>query len=280
MFLIHKYLLIFSIMGIAFFATPLIAQNNTSSNAQINDFKIQNNMSAQDIEKALTFNILPSYEDRINAIQWMIKGEKEGEKIANNKKYQLFNMSHGAALKHETRPIGPNLKWLAGNSTTMNLTIKKKDGSPIRYGDTVALHIKPYGWLRYKKQPRGVNLSDDDNNPHYIWVIKGSADKKLLVTGMPFALFNTTENNDLIYCVRTWGINLGWQDTSDCGSTLAKISDWLDDLGQSFYKNAKSRVCEAAITAASGYLVAQTGGTTAAGIAAAAPIAIKKCKEL
>jgi hypothetical protein len=247
----------------------------------------------KDIDRALDFIISKNMSKKLNAIQWTMKAGTKGRPILSGNHYQLVNMANNRGLKRQKRTIAANLGFLKENSKKFNMLIKRKKGNgQVRYGDIIALNLKPYGWLRYKKQGRGggINLGDDDNKPHYIWQIRGGRTGTKLLSGMPFALYNLKPiKTEIIFCLRTSGIDLGWRGKSKCGGTLAKASGKVfgangalsgDGLSGKLAIDWKNNLCKAAVGAAATYATAQTGSSGAAAVAAAAPKAIKKCNAL
>ena len=249
--------------------------------------------AGKNIDHAIEFIISKNMSKKLNAIQWTMKAGTIGRPILSGNHYQLVNKAIDRGLKRQKRAKAANLGFLEKNSNKFNMLVKRKKGDgQVRYGDIIALNLKPYGWLRYKNQGNwgGINLSDDDNKPHYIWQIRGSKTGTKLLSGMPFALYNLNPvKTEIIYCQRTSGIDLGWRGKSKCGGTLAKVSGKAfgangalsgDGLSGKLAKDWKNKLCKAGVGAAATYATAQTGGTGAAAIAAGAPMAIKKCNAL
>ena len=109
---------------------------------------------------------------------------------------------------------GINLVW--DSSTDLgNFTIESSGtaaGSPIKYGDRVAISIQgintPY--LRYNKRDIGINLNWSDS-PIYEWIVAGGPKGEVIKTKTQVALFNTVEKDFLIYAERGGkAINLRW----------------------------------------------------------------------
>lgn len=250
-------------------------------------------INKQKIASALEFVIPKNMQKKLNAIQWTMKAGKTGRPILSGNHYQLVNMAINRGLKRQKRARAANLGFLKSSSKHFNMLIKRKKGNGvIRYGDVVALNLKPYGWLRYKKQGKwgGINLSDDNHKPHYIWMVRGGKAGTKLLSGMPFALYNLKPvKTEIIYCKRSAGIDLGWRGKSKCGGSLARISGKVfgsngalsgDGMSGKLAKKWKSRLCKAAVGAAATYATAQSGGTVAVGVAAGAKVAIKRCNAV
>lgn len=245
------------------------------------------------LQKALEFTIPKSMGNKLNAIQWTFGASKNGRPVLSGNHYQLVNLAVEKGLKRQERTLAANLGFQNISTTKFNMLVKRKNGNgQLRYGDIVALNLKPYGWLRYKKQGNwgGINLGDDDHKPHYIWQITGGKTGTKVYSGMPFALHNTAPmGREIIFCLRSSGIDLGWRGKSKCGGTLAKASGAVfgangalsgDGLTGKLAKDWKGKLCTAAVGSAAAYVTGQTGGVGATGVKAAAPLAINKCKSL
>ena len=241
------------------------------------------------VPEALSFIIDEGMQSQLRTMQWTLKAGSDGRPILSGNQYRLANQVSMSGIAREKRLSAANLGWLPQNSTAFNMRIKRQAGDgQVRYGDIVALELHTYGWLRYKEQSRGINLSDDDNNPHYIWQIKGATKGTKLVAGMPFALYNTRAGSEMTYCVRTYGIDLGWEGKSTCGGRLAQASLYVFGRNGLFHSDGhtgkagqllKAHLCEAGVSAAVAGITALSGGAGGAA-ALAAPIAIQECKEV
>ncbi|MEE9328154.1 MAG: hypothetical protein V3U71_12785 [Cocleimonas sp.] len=237
----------------------------------------------------LKFTISKSMKNKLRTLQWEMKAGSVGRPILSGNRYQLTNLLNGRGLKRQKRTIAANLGFGSSSKKSFNMLIKRQAGNgQVRYGDRVALNISPYGWLKYKNQSRGINISDDDHRPHYIWTVTGGTRGQKLVSGMPFALYNNTERAEVVYCKRTWGINLGWHGVSKCGGLAAKVSSKVfgenglfarDGLSGKGFVKLKDFLCDKGVKAAAAYATAQSGGL-AAPVALAAPRATKECKKL
>jgi len=211
-------------------------------------------------------------------MQWTFEGGAHGKPIYGGK-YQLFNLSakSGIARKKRRWSKAADLGWAGGK----NITVKKSGRGPLRYGDTVALHLKNYGWLRYQnrgKRASGINLGAPRGNK-FDWVIGGGSNRGIVNVGQPFTLKNKTNNRLVRHCSRSFGIDLDWSGTS-CGSIWGRISNGI--WGRNGSPNIKGRFCKGAI--ASGRVAAAVktyGKSEAAGkVASALSKAKKACAYL
>lgn len=283
-----KKVIIFMSIWLAYFVSCAQAQSiNTDLRKKVvtQEFIVATMSPLVNVPK---FEIAKDIQSKLVAMQWEIKASKTGRPILSGNRYQLVNLFNSRGMKRQKRSKAANLGWLDTSSSTYNMKIQRQAGNgQVRYGDRIALHMTPYGWLKYKKQGYGINLSDDDNNPHYIWLVTGGKKGQKLVSGMPFALFNTTEGREMVYCKRTWGINLGWQGLS-CSDRWTSASNYAfgenglfarDGLtGEGFVK-LKDFLCDKGVKAGAAYITAQSAGAGAVALAAT-PKATEECKKI
>lgn len=260
--------------------------NVMTSGGQIPDSEIKR------LQALMAFKIPSDMQKKSPVIQWTMKAGSIGRPVLSGNHYQLVNMANYRGIKRQERTFAANLGFLEPSSEEFNMLIKRENGDgQVRYGDIIALNLKPYGWLKYKKQKYGINISDDNNTPHFIWQIRGGENGTKLISGMPFALYNLspTIKSEMIFCERTHGIDLGWFPSSDCSTFMSRVSGKLfgpngilsrDGYVGTVVDKMKDYICETAVAAASTYLVLQSGGTATATVAVATPLAIKECKKV
>jgi len=251
----------------------------------------------QVMARKLAFQIPKDMQKKLLTIQWTIKNKRraKGQKILSSQFYQVVNLvnDRGIKKKKRWRKGDPDLGFIEKSRKTNIRVTRKKGNGEVRYGDIVALRVSGYGWLKYQKRKHGLSLKGHKvkkpNIYNFIWQVRGGKQGTRLLTGMPFALYMLHEKSEMIFCQRTSGIDLGWYKKTKCGSLMSKVSGKVfgangllagDGYSGKAFKAAKNYVCEAAVGAASTYVVAQTGGTGAAAVAVAAPLAIKKCNKL
>jgi hypothetical protein len=288
-------LLVVCAVAFAFDPASALASDKTKKSQAISPISAYSTKPANNAkaEKALEFTISKSMGKTMNAIQWTFGASKIGRPVLSGNQYQLVNMAIEKGLKHQKRTTAGNLGFQDISSRNYNVLVQRQKGNgQLRYGDIVALNLRPYGWLRYKKRGYGggINIGDDNHNPHYIWKVTGGKNGAKVYSGMPFALYNTKpQKTEVIFCQRTYGIDLGWRGVSDCDSTVAKYSGKVfgvngalsgDGLTGKLAKDWKDKLCKAGVAAVSGAVVGGSGGVTSAAAAAATPVAIKKCNAL
>lgn len=251
-----------------------------------------NNKKSKLVQKELAFKIPKDMQKKTPTIQWTFKADRKGLPILSGSKYLLVNLVNDRALKKEGRIRGVADLGFKSSSKKANMIIKRQKGNgQIRYGDTVALKLNKYGWLKYKKQPRGINLSDDNNNPHYIWKIRGGQKGTKLVAGMPFALYNMHSKlkYEMIHCPRNYGVDIGWYPVSKCNTFTSKLSGKIfgdngllstsDGYSGKVLNKMKDYICETAVTAAGAGITSATSGSAAPVVVIALPLAIEECKR-
>ena len=142
-----------------------------------------------------------------------MKTGKTGIFILSDNNPSLILMALEKGIKQKVKILAISLGWYKKNNSPYNMKIQREIGrGGIKYGDIVALHMgSAYSWLKYKSQNHRINLNSDDDNPHYIWIVKGGKKGQNLASGIPFALFNMKESKEVIYCPRSHEVNLGWQ---------------------------------------------------------------------
>lgn len=281
-----------SALAVAILATSAIAGTMSASDAGTRDrtklrsantivmtFKKTRSSAAE-----MSFTLDRTMRAKLNTLQWTMAAGSVGRPVLSGNQYRLVNAVTESGLKRQKRSVAANLGWLSSDSKAFNVRIKRQAGDgQVRYGDVVALELQSYGWLRYKKQGHGINLGDDDNTPHFIWVVTGGAKGTKFVSGMPFALYNTQAKAEMTHCTRTWGIDLGWNGKSECDSRIGAVSGAVfganglfarDGLSGKGFVELKDYICEAGVGATSAAL---TGGLAPTKITDAA---IAKCKKL
>jgi hypothetical protein len=127
----------------------------------------------------------------------------------------LRNTYDGNYLKYGSRSYGINLVWSSTPSYTVSF--RTATGAAPRYGDLVALSVSGGGYVRYGSRSYGINLVWS-STPVYEWRLLGGTTGAAVYTKAPLRLFNTVEasrrGDNMVYCRRTWGINLTW--ARDC----------------------------------------------------------------
>lgn len=156
-------------------------------------------------------------------LDWTIVGS--GLDVRSGQRYTLVNKTLKQSIRYGERGRfgGINLVW--DRSTNLgNFTIESKGpaGSPIKYGDRVAISIRgvstPY--LRYEKRTFGINLNWSDR-PIFEWIVLGGPEGKIVNTKTRVALLNTVEKDFLIYAMRGGkAINLRWYIDRDQGGYM------------------------------------------------------------
>jgi hypothetical protein len=128
------------------------------------------------------------------------------EDAAHN--YDLVNMKVAERLAYGERRWGINLVWDdPGGEGNMRFQRPSGTKEPLKNDEAVAIHVRGGGFLKYESRTFGINLGWSQT-PVFEWQIRGaSGDVKI---PQPVQLFNTRENDYMIYGERPLGINLRW----------------------------------------------------------------------
>jgi hypothetical protein len=128
----------------------------------------------------------------------------------------LNNGPSGMTLAYGTRSFGVNLDW---SYIVGNLQVERSPSAsvgPIVAGELVALKFAGGGYLVHESRTFGVNLGWS-SSPSYQWrLMRKPFSSGNDLEGQPLlksdfvALYNTVQNNYLVYADRNVGINLGW----------------------------------------------------------------------
>jgi hypothetical protein len=139
---------------------------------------------------------------------WIVEGSGTG--IVEGQMYSLKNLDQGGYLAYQDR-AGANFGWKSSANNAMK--IKRKTGSgPIKCGEVFALFIEKE-WMIYDKQNFGINLSSRSQlakDEWYQWKFTGCTDGAVIQLNQNVTLTNTVENDSLVGCKRTIGVNMCW----------------------------------------------------------------------
>lgn len=142
--------------------------------------------------------------------------------LTSGGKVSLFDTHNKRYVKYGKRSTGINLEW-SSSDPKANIELHKDGGGPIRYGDKVAIRVEGGGFLKYGDRRWGIKLlwvSSNTSSKPYEWEVRGGTAGQPVPMNTPVRLFNTVENDNLVYCRRPWGINLAW--AKDCSDVPVK----------------------------------------------------------
>lgn len=151
-------------------------------------------------------------------INWQVKANAPNiTKIIPNDSthtYDLFNLKILEAIRYGERTWGVNLVWTDPASSD-NLRFRRESGSqdPLKFEEPIAINVRNGKWLKYYVRDRGVNIGWSDT-PIYEWKIQGGNAGAEIPVNEAVALYNSVENDTLMYEPRLWGINLKWYEDS------------------------------------------------------------------
>lgn len=148
-------------------------------------------------------------------------GQTDGT-LESGEKTSLFDTFNKSFVRYGKRAMGINLTW-SSKEPAGNIELHKATPGVINYGDKVAIRVNEGGFLKYGKRSTGINLnwvSSNTTEKPYEWEVRGGTAGTPVPTNTRVRLFNTVENDNLVYCRRPTGINLGW--AKDC-TTVPKV---------------------------------------------------------
>ena len=125
--------------------------------------------------------------------------------------YRLLNRTQQRKLRYGKRRLGINLKW-GLREGARNITFLRLEGDgPLRYGDSIAMHVNGGSYLRQGSQLWGIELTWS-GSPVFHWVLRGpgGSDGALVKTDDPVAIYSQSMDASLVYGSRAIGINLVW----------------------------------------------------------------------
>ncbi|HVH43764.1 MAG TPA: hypothetical protein VM925_15525 [Labilithrix sp.] len=144
-------------------------------------------------------------------------GQTDGT-LTSGAKTSLFDAKNKGYVQYGKRSLGINLTW-SSSEPKGNIELHKAGGGVINYGDKVAIRVNNGGFLKYGSRTVGINLnwvSSNTSQKPYEWEVRGGTPGTPVGKNSPVRLFNTVENDNLVYCRRPTGINLGW--AKDCAN--------------------------------------------------------------
>jgi hypothetical protein len=145
-----------------------------------------------------------------------------GGTLKSGDKVSLFDSYNKSFVKYGERTSGINLTW-DSKDPLRNIELHKPGGGVIRYGDKVAIRVDGGGFLKYGDRRWGIKLnwvSSNASEKPYEWEVRGGETGQPVPKNKPVRLFNTVENDNVVYCRRPWGINLAW--AKDCADVPIK----------------------------------------------------------
>lgn len=162
-----------------------------------------------------------------NLLDWKVLSNNTSVKqvIPNNDShtYDLYNPTVAEALKYMVRTWGINLGWTDPDASD-NIRFQRQSGSkePIKFEEPIAINIRGGKWLVYHVRDKGINLGWSDT-PKFEWIFKGGNAGNEVNTDTIVGLYNTVENDTVMYEPRTWGINLKWFKDSGKHNELGRL---------------------------------------------------------
>jgi hypothetical protein len=137
--------------------------------------------------------------------EWKFYGESPW--VDSWKWYSTYNTYVGKYLKYGHRDYGLDLFFHEVGQYIFKY--ERQGGGDVYYGDYVAIRVGNWGYLYYAPQPYGYGFDlKFSNYPRYEWVIGGGYGK--VATGTKVSLHNLYRHDYMVWCKRSYGINLSW----------------------------------------------------------------------
>jgi hypothetical protein len=159
-----------------------------------------------------------------SARDWIVPAETS-EPLKANYHVPLKNRTERDCLVYKERRFGINLGWSSACAPNISFVRQSLTWDEVHYGERLAIYVANHGYLRYRERTYGINLVWSDK-PVFEWEIQGSRDVldgDVVRKNTPFAIYNHVERDHVIYCERSFGINLRWAD--DCHRTPSSGND-------------------------------------------------------
>jgi hypothetical protein len=121
-------------------------------------------------------------------------------------------MDSVAYLHKSTQTSSLNLGWTSTPERAVWFERQPGKTGPLTYNESVALHVKDVGYIKYEHHTLGVSLSSSDT-PVYEWQIVpqwSQMSGQWVDTQLSFGVQNLTRPGYLGDCNQTLGANVGW----------------------------------------------------------------------
>lgn len=172
--------------------------------------------------------------------QWKILGGVPAPGQHPNASYGLLNQTADRFLKYGSRTFGINLVWGVSHSASTLRNVQFR-----YFGPLTAIFVSGGGYLRYQSRTYGINLGWS-TTPVAQWRVDPIQvlDRSGTPTGnYMYRIYNTVARDYLVYCPRTFGINLVWSRDRSGGSCRS----WWDRAARKVAEIAAVRAVRATV---------------------------------
>jgi len=153
---------------------------------------------------------MPALED------WTIERKISESVLTAGNTYELKNETFGHYVVYGEREYGINLVWADSSNRDVFFAhaFGQPSGTPVLYGEPIAIAVADGGYLKYHPRDYGINLVWT-NERETEWELRGGTDgEQIPYANNRFSLYNRIARDYVVYCQRTYGINLRW--SQDC----------------------------------------------------------------
>ncbi|HEX5041050.1 MAG TPA: hypothetical protein VFW95_13090 [Candidatus Limnocylindria bacterium] len=148
--------------------------------------------------------------------EWTVERQIAENELTAGNTYELKNMEVDRYVIYGEREYGINLVWSQDSNRDMFFAhgIGELQGTPVLYGERIAIGIADGGYLRYQVRDYGINLGWT-NDRVLEWEVRGgTSGQPIPFAANRFSLYNRVAGDYVVYCERPYGINLRW--SRDC----------------------------------------------------------------
>jgi hypothetical protein len=130
--------------------------------------------------------------------------------------YALRNTIIDSYMVYGERDYGINLVWTDsdGSSVAFKHTTPGQHNELLKYEVPVAFCVINGGCIRYEERDYGINLVWTDELIDEWYLTGGTAGDNIPYENNRFGIYNAKIEDHVVYCERTYGINLRW--SRDC----------------------------------------------------------------
>jgi len=169
----------------------------------------------------------------VDKYQWQVGSLGDNQPLTDKARYTLRNLAVQESVTYGDRKYGVNLIWDPTN-TSKGVQFR-------RSGDKYAISVAGGGYLKYQRREYGPNLVWSEA-PAYEWILQAAGGEPR--AGASMSVYNLVEKDFLVYCPRTYGLNVAWsKDRNSSGD----CKEWWDSWKNKLIEALGKKVTEAAV---------------------------------
>lgn len=149
--------------------------------------------------------------------EWTIERKIPESVLTAGNTYELKNIPFGHYVIYGEREYGINLVWSTSSHRDMYFAhaLNQPQGTPVLYGEAIAIAVVDGGHLKYQAREYGINLVWTRERVTEWEIRGGTSGEQIPYANNRFSLYNRVARDHVVYCERPYGINLRW--AGDCG---------------------------------------------------------------